>query len=212
MSTKAIQQEMEVEVLKDDNITLSTQKVNNTEIIGYSIKNRKKELLSYFTKEEMIDRLNGVPPNKYGMMFQFLWRTGVRITECLNVRKKDIDFENNEIKISWLKSRKYLYRIIPLHSSLKLPLYTYTAKLKSDDRLFSFTRQYAFNLCRKYDFDHPHKLRHSFAVNFLRQSNSPMALVELKELLGHANIKNTMEYLRVVPMQSKVALQRINFD
>lgn len=173
---------------------------------------KKDEELSYFTIEEMKDKLARVPPNKHGMLFQFLWRTGVRVTECINVRKRDIDFDNSEIMIRWLKNRKYNYRKIAMHSSLKMPLWSYTAKLNSEDRLFSYSRQYVDQLCKRYGFAHAHKIRHSFAVNFLRQSESALALAELKEILGHNRIETTMRYLKVVPYNQKTALARIRFD
>jgi hypothetical protein len=39
-----------------------------------------------------------------------------------------------------------------------------------------------------------------------------MALIELRDILGHANIRTTMEYLKIVPMNQKKALAEINFD
>lgn len=166
----------------------------------------------HFSKDEMVLLLSKLPPDKYGMLFQFLWRTGVRVSEALQLRKGDIHFDNDELQIRWLKSRKYMYRNIPLHTTLKMPLYSFTANLKTDARVFSYTRQYIHYLCQKHGFGNPHKIRHSFAVNFLRQSDSPMALVELKELLGHSNIRTTMIYLQVVPMSQKKAMERISFD
>ena len=189
----------EIEVLSNKNLT---------KYIG----NVKYERISYFTKDEMNDRLSKLPPNQYSMLFQFLWRTGVRVTEAVSVRKRDLDFDNLEIRIRWLKNRKFETRIIPMHSTLRLPLHTFTAKILSDDRLFSFTRQYVDQLCKKYGFEHAHKLRHSFAVNFLRQSNNPTAFVILQHLLGHSNIQTTMVYLQVVPMEQKEALEKVRFD
>jgi len=189
----------EIEVLSNKNLT---------KYIG----NVKYEQISYFTKDEMNDRLSKLPPNQYSMLFQFLWRTGVRVTEAVSVRKRDLDFDNLEIRIRWLKNRKFETRRIPMHSTLRLPLHTFTAKILSDDRLFSFTRQYVDQLCKKYGFEHAHKLRHSFAVNFLRQSNNPTAFVILQHLLGHSNIQTTMVYLQVVPMEQKEALEKVRFD
>jgi integrase len=191
----------EIVVLKNNDITKPIDIVN-----------KREEQISYFSKEDMIELLNKVPPNNYGMLFQFLWRTGVRVSEALGVTKKDIDLENQELKIRWLKNRKYDTRIIPLHNSLKLPLYTFTAKLNNDDKIFNFTRQYVDQLCKKYGFNHAHKIRHSFAINFLRQSDSPSAFVILQHLLGHNHINTTMVYLKAVPMEQKKALEKISFD
>lgn len=193
---------VKIEVLDKNNIT-----------IPLGIDNHKREEeISYFSRDEMRELLNKLPPNNYGMLFQFLWRTGCRVTEALSITKKDLNFNDLEIRIRWLKNRKYQTRIIPMHESLRLPLYTFTAKLNNDDKLFSFTRQYVDQLSKKYGFNHAHKLRHSFAVNFLRQSDSPTAFKVLQHLLGHNHINTTMIYLRVVPMEQKEALSKISFD
>lgn len=191
----------EIEVLKPKDITICNENVN-----------KKEEQISYFTKSEIQELLSKVPQNNYGMLFQLLWRTGVRVTEALSIAKKDLDFNNQEIKIRWLKNRKYETRIIPLHSSLKFPLQIFISKLNNDDKLFNFTRQYVDQLCKKYGFNHAHKIRHSFAINFLRQSDNPSAFVILQHLLGHSHINTTMVYLQAVPMEQKKALEKINFD
>jgi len=188
----------EVQVLGKQNLTKPIEKV--------------KLEISHFTKEEMICLLSRVPPNKKGIMFQFLWRTGVRVTELISVEKQHLDFDNSEITIRWLKKRKVLYRIIPMHHSLKTPLFMFTSKLKYDEKLFPITRQRVDQLCKQYGFGHAHKIRHSFAVNFLRQSESPMSLIILKEILGHNQIETTMKYLKVVPMDMKKAMENISFD
>lgn len=195
-------------VVTGDIVDLSnTNLTNHLGVSSYRIDVRK-----YLEKDEMITALANVPPNMHGMIFQTLWRTGVRVTECINIRKQDIDFEHDTIQIRWLKSRKYLYRRIPLHKSLKVILYMYTATMKADEKIFPISRQRVDQLCKKYDFGSAHTFRHSFAVNFLRQSDRPMALVELKGLLGHSDIKTTMEYLKIVPQNEAKALEAIDFD
>ena len=53
-----------------------------------------------------------------------------------------------------------------------------------------------------------HILRHTFAVNCLNQG-VPINIV--KELLGHSSILTTMTYLRVVPIDLRVFLSRVEF-
>lgn len=175
-------------------------------------RNVKQDIIPHFTKDEMQMLLQDVPANRTGVMFQFAWRTGMRVTEIVSIKKGDIDFQNEELTIRWLKSRKAHHRVLCMHSSLKNMLYMYSAAMRHDDRLFPITRQRADQLAKKYNFGHMHKIRHSFAVNFLRQSKSPYALVELKEILGHSKIETTMQYLKVVPMAQKESMGRINFD
>ena len=192
--------------------TAELMDLNDSDLTKRAGTSSRMEIRKYLEKHEMLELLRNVPPNMHGMLFQTLWRTGIRVTECINIRKGDIDFDNNTIQIRWLKSRKYLYRRIPLHKSLKMLLYMYTAPIKADERIFPITRQRVDQLCKKYGFGSAHGFRHSFAVNFLRQSDRPMALVELKQLLGHSDIKTTMEYLKIVPKNEQKALEAIDFD
>ena len=190
----------EIEILKPKNLTIPLKNVNHD--IG----------IPYFEKADILELLSKLPPNKHGILFQFLWRTGIRVSEVIRVKKCDLDFDNNEMTIVWLKNRKHYSRRLAMHQSLKMPLWSYTAHLLTNDLLFPYTRQYVHQLCRKYNFGHAHKIRHSFAVNFLRQRESAIGIIELKEILGHSNIKSTMEYLKVVPISQKKALAAINFD
>lgn len=186
--------------------------IQNRQEVTIIPNSNKSLIIPYFEKQEILDILSKIPPNHKGMLFQFLWRTGVRISEAINIRKQDIDFKNNEITIRHLKSRKYQYRVIPLHSSLKQILYLFTAKMLSNDIIFPISRQYAHKLTQKYGLGHPHKIRHSFAINFLRQNRSAMGIIELKDLLGHNHIKSTLVYLRIIPMSIKEAIERVSFD
>jgi integrase/recombinase XerD len=42
---------------------------------------------------------------------------------------------------------------------------------------------------------HPHHLRHSHSINFLKRANSPHAIRVLQQQLGHSNINTTSTYL-----------------
>lgn len=185
---------------------LEPQKVTKT----YGIV-KKKFLRRYLERDEIQERLSKIHPGRDKMLILTLWMTGMRITEAVNIRKKDIDFENKTLRILWLKSRKYQERIIPLKGELCDMLNFYSASLNGDDKVFGITRQRAHSVVKKCLLVHPHILRHSFAINFLRQSNSPTAFVILQKLLGHKRIQTTMEYLRLVPMDMAVELEKIKF-
>jgi len=174
--------------------------------------NVKQEIIPHFSLDEMKYLLSLVPLDKRGMLFNFLWRTGVRVSECISIKKSFIDFDNDEISIRWLKNRKAHYRVIPLHYSLKNPLYMFCSGFKADQFVFPISRQRVFQLCQKWGFNNPHKIRHSFAINFIRQNDNPSALFELQKLLGHSDINTTMIYLKVVPSDLKKSVNKIRFD
>ena len=134
---------------------------------------------------------------------------GVRITEALSVRKCDIDFKNYTVRVRWLKSRKYKSRILPLHPKIRDIMQVYVATFKDEERIFPISRQRAWQITKKWLKGNPHKLRHSFAVNWLRCGGD---IVTLHRILGHSKIQTTMEYLKIVPIDQGKELIKISFD
>lgn len=168
----------------------------------------KTELPKYWDKEFIHERIDQVENSMHRMMFIFLWMSGVRITEAVSLRKKDIDFTNYMMTVRWLKSRKYKYRIVPVHPHLLDLLRVYTATMKSEDRVFPITRVRAWQLTKKHFKGNPHMFRHSFAVNWLRCDGD---IVTLHRILGHSRIQTTMEYLKIVPIDQGKELVKIQF-
>lgn len=168
----------------------------------------KSELPKYWDKETIKNKLEKIKNHQHKMLFVTLWYSGVRITELLNLRKRDLDFENYTANIRWLKSRKWNTRNIPLRPELRDLLQLYTAGLNSDDKVFDISRQRAWQLSQKYFDGHPHQFRHSFAVNWLRSGGD---IFLLSKMLGHARIQTTMEYLKIVPADTGKELLKIEF-
>ena len=176
-----------------------------------------KDLEGYFTPEQ-IDRILAATKNRRDrMLVMFGWRTGRRISEMLGVKKKDIDFDKGLIKFHILKKKnKDFLKLKPIDSGLLQALLEYTEDMKEDDYIFKttykkdspITRRQAYNIVRGAAEDakiafvglkppHPHHLRHSFAIHFLRNTkNRTTALVVLQRLLEHSNINTTVTYLQ----------------
>lgn len=168
----------------------------------------KSDLPEYWTREEVHAILDKVTDAGHRMLFTYLWMTGNRITEAVSLKRRDLDFDNFLITIRWLKNRKYNSRNIPMHPNLRQLLQLFCSKMKADDDVFDVGRQRAWQLCQKYANANPHKFRHSFAVNWLKCGGS---LVILSQILGHSDIRVTMEYLRIVPIEQGQELLKITF-
>jgi integrase len=169
----------------------------------------KADIPKYWDRDYIVSKISGINNHTHKMLLDFLWRSGVRITEAVNLTKGSLDFENYVMTVRWLKSRKYKYRNVPLHPNLKNLLQLYTAPMKSDDLVFPITRQRAWQLTKKYLGGHPHQLRHSFAVNWLRCGGD---IVILHRVMGHSKIQTTMEYLKIVPIDQGKELLKIQFE
>lgn len=191
------QTKTDVVILKGQDLTFSSGK-----------ESKKKDIPKYWDRDYINSIINSVPNYKYKMLIKFLWMSGVRITEAVNLTKGNIDFENYVMVVKWLKSRKYKERVVPIHPLLREILQVYVANLKDSDRVFPITRQRAFQITMKYLGGSPHQLRHSFAVNWLRCDGD---LVILHKILGHSKIQTTMEYLKIVPTEQGKELLKITF-
>lgn len=170
--------------------------------------NVKKGFRKYWDKEYINKCIDQIQNPKHRVIIKTLWYTGMRVSEVINIKKKDIDLENYTIRIKWLKNRKYQERIIPMHPDLQNILQFFIADLNKDERLFQMSRQRVYQITKKYLKGSPHQIRHSFAVNWLRNDGD---LVQLKRMLGHSHINATMEYLRIVPKDIGKQLLKIDF-
>lgn len=181
--------------------------LNNQDLTKSSI-NVKGDLPKYWEKEYINQKIQDTKNHQHKMLLKFLWMTGVRITEAVSIRKKDLDFKNYMMQVRWLKNRKYNYRVVPMHPLLKDVLELYTAGLNESDLVFPISRQRAWQVVKKNLNGHPHQFRHSFAVNWLRCGGD---VIILSRILGHSKVQTTMEYLKIVPIDQGKELLKIEF-
>jgi integrase len=167
---------------------------------------------SYWEKDYLHERIDAIENTDHKMLITFLWMTGVRVSEAINLLKGNIDYQNYTATIRWQKKEKrggkWMRRVIPLHPMLRNILQVYTASMLADKLVFPLSRVRVWQLTKKYLGGNPHKIRHSFAVNFLRQGGN---IVTLSQLLGHSDIRITMEYLKIVPVDQGKELMKVNF-
>src|SRR6056297_266204 len=171
--------------------------------------NNKINPIKYWEKDYIIEHIDKIKKPKHKVMFEFLYRTGVRLGELLEIRKKDLNFENYTINIRWLKNRKYNYRNIAMHPILAKLLIIYTSAMNLNDKLFHYNPRYVQRLTKKYFSGNPHMFRHSFAMMWIKQDQN---IVVLKEFLGHKNIQTTMKYQHILAKDQGKSLLNINFE
>lgn len=186
----------DLEVLKNKNLTIPIREVKQVNTIKYV----DKEYIDY--------KLSIIKNNRDRILIKFLWSTGTRISEALNVKKQDLLFDEDLIIINWQKKRKKMQRTIPMHKSLKEILFFYTGSMNRIDKLFPITRQRAEQITKKYLEISPHTLRHSFAVHFLRNGG---LVTDLQRLLGHSNLNITAIYTELTQTDLKNSLNQIDF-
>ena len=135
------------------------------------------------------------------LIIEFLYFTGVRVSELLSIRIKDFDFKNKSIKIIGKGNKE---RFIPLADILTKRIQIFVKQFNITGYLFindKNKRLYSKKIYRIVK-DHlslhstktnnsPHILRHTFATHML---NNGADINAIKELLGHSSLNATQVY------------------
>lgn len=176
----------------------------------------KKSLPNVLSLEEVDNLLNICANDKYSYrnkaMIELMYATGLRISELINLKISNIDFEMAIVRTIGKGNKE---RIIPINEvSLKI-LYDYIYYYRSEfirngnsDYLFlsnkkstKMTRQNFFIILKKIALEKniktnfsPHTLRHSFATHLLHNGAD---LRIIQELLGHSDIATTQIYTHI---------------
>lgn len=159
------------------------------------------------------------------LLLLLLFRTGRRISEVLELRVKDIDFDAGLILWHIKKKRdknyqKYKHIMLDVLDNLKQ--YVDDRRLKAEDYLFytarsgcgkPMTRVNAWYFLRKYGKQigrslHPHQFRHTFAIKVVKNMTNPGGLKLLKDMLEHSDLKITEHYLQFNPAEEKELLEK----
>ena len=129
--------------------------------------------------------------------------TGVRFSEIIAIKTKNIDLEDNSIYLDHTKngyfryvyfgelSKGYILKMIQHKKDYLLWNFIHNRPIKRDTLYHFFDR-----LNKDLNFRsslHPHRLRKTFATNLLKNGCN---LAIISKLLGHRDIKQTMIYLQ----------------
>ncbi len=161
-----------------------------------------------------IEKMIGAIINqKHKMMIAMAYGCGLRVSEAVNLKIKDIDLGELIIHLKGAKGNKDRITIFP--EKLKNDIMNLTAGKNENDYLFASqmggklterTAQKIFeNALRKANIKKDatfHSLRHSFATHLLENG---VDVRYVQELLGHANIRTTQIYTKVTnPMLKNI--------
>ncbi len=110
---------------------LAQDVILNSDSIDYA--NKPKKLPTVFSREEALQVLYHLSGTKW-LMASLLYGSGLRLSECIRLRVKDIDFDFNQILVRDGKGNKDRVTILPemLKPSLKRQIDRVRALLKSD--------------------------------------------------------------------------------
>jgi integrase len=170
-------------------------------------------VIEYLTESEyiaLLEAAKNVPEHK--LLMRLLWETGLRISEALNLRYGDIYPDG--INIRHGKGDKQ--RMIPCQAPILGELLRYREthkmekifqKITTEPGALYMMRRYAkqINLSKRI---HPHLFRHSFAINFIRQTGNPFAL---QDIGGWSDMETIKIYMRLAKEAPREAINKMYF-
>lgn len=180
-------------------------------------KNPKKDkVLPKYVADKDIDKMFLVPDTRKPLgqrnllVIRMLYATGVRVSELVNIKIKDINLSDRTIRILGKGSKERIV-VFGVNTFKELKHYLTDGRKildkKNSDYLFlnkdgnrisvRYIRKIIDDIIVKFSKDihvSPHMLRHTFATQML---NNGADLVSVKDLLGHESLNTTSIYTHV---------------
>ena len=169
---------------------------------------KTKKRLPLFIEEEQIEELlnevrfdDGFIGDRDKLILELFYVTGIRLSELINIKISDINFNNNIIKVLGKRRKE---RLIPISIAFSEKVKLFIKKYNIKCYLFTnidgnqvYTKL-VYRIVNRYigkissiNKKSPHILRHTFATHML---NNGADINAIKELLGHANLMATQVY------------------
>jgi len=187
--------------------------ISNIEIINISIRSEQKlpNILSPYEIEQLIDFYdhNLFISSRNKTIIDFMYSTGCRVSELINVEESDIDIDDAFVRLEGKGSKQ---RIVPLGSKVIVNLEKYLElrnqfKNIKNNYLFisksykKLDRTAVFRIIKSTGVKvgintsiYPHILRHSAATHMLEGGCD---LRTVQEFLGHSSVSTTQIYTKV---------------
>ncbi len=166
---------------------------------------RPEKLPLVLSKEECKSLFNAIANEKHRLMIQLLYGAGLRASELLNLKIKELNLNEGYGFVRNGKGNKDRIFIIPESLKPRIIRLITDEKLNSENYLFTSNRNNNYDIRSLQEIIkkasriayikkkvHPHTLRHSFATHLIEQGNS---LQEVQALLGHKSPETTQVYL-----------------
>ena len=161
------------------------------------MRKKKKTVYKVLTKEELSTFFDVCDNFKFKTIFMLVYGSGLRIGEVTNLRIEDIDSKNMRIFVRAGKGNKERYTILP-KQSLEM-LREYWRKYRQHKRrgrifLSETGKAITVGVIREHFRKYRKKAKINEATDLIERGAT---LIQVKELMGHSNIRSTMEYVHV---------------
>ena len=167
---------------------------------------KEKKLPSVLTKEEVLRVIDAFDSKKSKLMVSFMYACGFRVSELVNLKIKDLDFNEKIGHVRQAKGKKDRIFNIPNFLFNKIQKQAESQKEYGSEFLFSGPKgalssrniqKIVSKAAKKAGIQkevHPHTFRHSFATHLLENN---VDIRKIQELLGHADLSTTQIYTHI---------------
>jgi len=179
--------------------------LKSNEVIDLHFAKKSKRLPVVLSHEEITKIIDMTINPKHKMMIALAYGAGLRVSEVISLKIKDIDLEGLTIHLKDAKGKKDRITVFP--EKLKYPIQNLIAGKDLNSLVFESDRgggltdrtaQAIFSqVLKKAGIKKEatfHSLRHSFATHLLENGTD---IRYIQELLGHQNIRTTQIYTKV---------------
>ncbi len=182
--------------------------VGRDDVVKIKPPKQDKKLPTVLTKEEVRLLIDAAENLKHRALVELLYSSGLRISECLNLRVKDLDLDRMVGVVRAGKGRKDRMFILSRRAAEDVRQLILMENKGSEDFIFTgknkrkrmtsrAAQKIISKLAEKAGITKnvtPHVLRHSFATHLLEGG---VDIRKIQELLGHANLNTTQIYTKV---------------
>lgn len=183
--------------------------INVTDKIDIKSAKRSKSLPVVLNRSEIKALIEATNNQKHKLLLSIAYGAGLRVSEVVNLKVKDVNLENLTLHIKHAKGDKDRITIFPDSINEKLTKIInsketneFVFSSERGGKLTTRTAQKVFsNALKKTGIKKEasfHSLRHSFATHLLENGTD---IRYVQELLGHANIRTTQRYTQVTNPQ-----------
>lgn len=188
---------------------------------------KSKELPGVISENDVLRLINAPDNLKHKTILNTIYAAGLRVSEVINLRVKDINSQEGYIFIKDAKGKKDRHTILSEHLLTLLREYYKNYKPaywlfegQSGERYSVKSIQMIYRAAQEKTgidpWSTPHTLRHSFATHLLENGEN---LRNIQVILGHSSSKTTEIYTHVIHVSNKkmkspldIIMKKHNFE
>jgi integrase/recombinase XerD len=174
-------------------------------LFDFPFAKRHKKLPVVLSRNETKRLIEVMKNDKHRLMLAISYGAGLRVSEVINLKIEDVDWEGLTLHLKRAKGKKDRITVFPkkLEGEIKALIGnnrgdSFVFESERGGKLITSTAQKVFrDALKKAGIKKPatfHSLRHSFATHLLENG---VDVRYVQELLGHANIRTTQIYTKI---------------